>query len=79
MIQALAIMEVAHGKDHHYVAEVQQEIEDEKWTESAPGGTDWRESEDGRASLGASDLASKLHAVHHALPLHYTKRLSWLP
>ena len=29
--QAVAIMEVAHGKDHHYVAEVKKEIEEQKW------------------------------------------------
>lgn len=28
--QALAVMEVAHGKDHHYVAEVKHEIEEQK-------------------------------------------------
>ncbi|KAG7236034.1 hypothetical protein INR49_001434 [Caranx melampygus] len=28
--KALAIMEVAHGKDHHYVAEVKREIEEQK-------------------------------------------------
>ncbi|XP_023647583.1 N-lysine methyltransferase SMYD2-A isoform X1 [Paramormyrops kingsleyae] len=28
--QALAIMEVAHGKDHHYLAEIKKEIEDQK-------------------------------------------------
>lgn len=28
-LQALAIMEVAHGKDHHYVAEVKREIEEQ--------------------------------------------------
>uniref|UniRef100_A0A3Q1CUM6 [histone H3]-lysine(4) N-trimethyltransferase n=1 Tax=Amphiprion ocellaris TaxID=80972 RepID=A0A3Q1CUM6_AMPOC len=28
--KALAIMEVAHGEDHHYVAEVKREIEDQK-------------------------------------------------
>lgn len=29
-LQALAVMEVAHGKDHHYVAEVKREIEEQK-------------------------------------------------
>ncbi|TKS69967.1 N-lysine methyltransferase SMYD2-A [Collichthys lucidus] len=28
--KAIAIMEVAHGKDHHYVAEVKREIEEQK-------------------------------------------------
>uniref|UniRef100_A0A7N6AB10 [histone H3]-lysine(4) N-trimethyltransferase n=1 Tax=Anabas testudineus TaxID=64144 RepID=A0A7N6AB10_ANATE len=28
--KALAVMEVAHGKDHHYVAEVKREIEEQK-------------------------------------------------
>uniref|UniRef100_A0A8C7X9J4 [histone H3]-lysine(4) N-trimethyltransferase n=1 Tax=Oryzias sinensis TaxID=183150 RepID=A0A8C7X9J4_9TELE len=28
--KALAIMEIAHGKDHHYVAEVKREIEEQK-------------------------------------------------
>ncbi|XP_048830183.1 N-lysine methyltransferase SMYD2-A [Brienomyrus brachyistius] len=28
--QALAIMEVAHGKDHYYLAEIKKEIEDQK-------------------------------------------------
>ncbi|MEQ2235285.1 N-lysine methyltransferase SMYD2-A [Ilyodon furcidens] len=28
--KALAIMEVAHGKDHHYVAEVKREIVEQK-------------------------------------------------
>lgn len=28
--QAIAIMEVAHGKDHHYVAEVKREVEEQK-------------------------------------------------
>ncbi|KAL4623900.1 N-lysine methyltransferase SMYD2-A-like isoform X1 [Arapaima gigas] len=28
--QALAIMEVAHGKDHHYLAEIRKEIEEQK-------------------------------------------------
>uniref|UniRef100_A0A8C9SUZ0 [histone H3]-lysine(4) N-trimethyltransferase n=1 Tax=Scleropages formosus TaxID=113540 RepID=A0A8C9SUZ0_SCLFO len=28
--QALAIMEVAHGKDHHYLAEIKREIEEQK-------------------------------------------------
>lgn len=71
-------MEVAHGKDHHYVAEVKREIEEQKWRELVQGGTDRRESEDRQASLGATDVASKLHAVHHLLPVHYTQRLSWL-
>lgn len=30
IVQALAIMEVAHGKDHHYVAEVKREMEEQK-------------------------------------------------
>lgn len=29
-LQALAIMEVAHGEDHHYVAEVKREMEEQK-------------------------------------------------
>lgn len=28
--QAVAIMEMAHGKDHNYVAEVKREIEEQK-------------------------------------------------
>lgn len=28
-LQALAVMEVAHGKDHQYVAEVKREIEEQ--------------------------------------------------
>uniref|UniRef100_A0A4W5LK81 Uncharacterized protein n=1 Tax=Hucho hucho TaxID=62062 RepID=A0A4W5LK81_9TELE len=28
--KAIAIMEVAHGKDHHYVTEVKQEVEELK-------------------------------------------------
>lgn len=38
-------MEVAHGKDHHYVAEVKREIEEQKWRELVQGGTDRRESD----------------------------------